>query len=130
MFADGKCEAPLSWLLFGRFGGALVLDSSFCLWNVAESKFAGIAGPKAIGASIAEYFWGMLVTIPFLQMPTFFRFSLSGPRQLSLEEARAYINDIVHESQLLPDVKAQLFQRIQRAKSVHAIGRALDDARE
>lgn len=127
---DGIFDVPLSWQLFGRFRGAQLLDSSFRLWDVKGASVVGLAGPKVIGVSLAEYLWWMLVTIPFLQMPTLLRFSLADPRQLSLVEARTYIGDVVSKSKLFPDVKTQLSRRILGAKSVTAMARAIDDARE
>lgn len=128
--APGEFEAPLQWVVFKRFRNAELLDASFRLSKVQGVEIRGIAGPGAWGGLDFSYLLILLFGWITLATPLIVRVRLSDTKLLDLDEARTYVNSIVDESGLFPDQIAELSQRIKRSKTVAAMARAIDRARE
>ena len=121
---------PLQWLLLGRFRNAELLDPDLRLWRVSSARLVGIARPQDFGGFDSMYVTMIVVGLLTLDVLMRFRLELVDPRSLSLDEARSYVVEVVNASRLDDEGKAGLSKRIQRAKSVAAMARAIEDARE
>ena len=127
--SDGKLVVPLQWFAMKRFDGAEVLDRHLRLSRVERANICGIAGPKVSGG----FDFGYLLMVTFgwltLAVPVLTRLVVAETRDLTLDDARKYIAGIVKSSRLDGTEKRALIGRIERAKTVSAMRRALDDAR-
>jgi len=91
---------------------------------------SAIAQPQDFGGFDSMYVTMIVVGLLTLDVLMRFRLELVDPRSLSLDEARSYVVEVVNASRLDDEGKAGLSKRIQRAKSVAAMARAIEDARE
>lgn len=128
--ANGKLVLPLQWFAMKRFDGAELLDHQMRLSRVERATICGIAGPKSSGGFDLAYL--LMITFGWLTLavPVLARLVLADSRELTLAEARKYVADIVKSSALDVSQKVALVGRIERAKTVTAMRRAIDDARD
>jgi hypothetical protein len=118
----------VSWILFGRLRDAQLIDSNLVLWRVDGVTVEGVPGPRTLGAPIFSYVLLLLLGWVALSTPVKVRFKLSNPTDMSLDEVRNFIGDIIRQEPLDPEVANRLRQRVQQARSFAGIVRAVYDA--
>ena len=127
---DGKLALPLQWFAMRRLAGAQLLDRHLHLSSVERADICGIAGPRSWGGLDLSYL--LVVTLGWLTLavPVLVRLGLTQTREMTIEGAQNYIADIVENSLLDGGDKKLLLRRIHQARTLSAMSRAIEDARE